>query len=292
MDLKYLILLTALISGISIFLNSYAVKGFEATIFTLAKNVLVAVALFSIIIAIGQWQELKKLSKKQWIQLAGIGLVGGSIPFILFFKGLQLTTGTTAGFLHKTLFIVVIILALVFLKEKLNLRFAFLAGAMLLGTFLLAKPDVQFSTAHLLIVGAVLFWAIENVFAKHVLKSLSGNVVAFGRMFFGSIFILCYLFVLDKQALLFSMSSAQYLWIGITAGMLFLYVLTYYNGLKHVQVSVAASLLTLGLPITALLDAAFRHVVLSFADIAGILLVVGSVVVLCIPSVQVAYGRA
>jgi len=45
------------------------------------------------------------------------GIVG-ELPFVLFFNGLAQTTGAKAGFIHKTLFIYVSLMALYFLKER------------------------------------------------------------------------------------------------------------------------------------------------------------------------------
>ncbi|MBT4175080.1 EamA family transporter, partial [archaeon] len=88
-----LVLLTAIISGFSIFINKLGVQGIDPYIFTFLKNTLVAVFLFSIIILAYQYKKLKQLKLKQWFQLALVGLLGGSIPFLLFFKGLTLTSG-------------------------------------------------------------------------------------------------------------------------------------------------------------------------------------------------------
>ena len=95
-----LVLGTAVISGVSIFLNKFGVGGMDPAVFTTAKNVLVAVFLISTLLALKEWKTLKSLSGKAWGQLALIGLIGGSIPFLLFFTGLQMTSAAQAGFLH------------------------------------------------------------------------------------------------------------------------------------------------------------------------------------------------
>src|SRR3989344_2164661 len=161
-----LVFITAIISGFSIFINSFAVKGFDSSVFTFSKNIVVALLLFSVLLFFGQFQELKRLSAKQWGQLALIGLIGGSIPFLLFFKGLQLTTGQTSAFIHKTIFIYVTVFAVIFLKEKLTYKHLIAASLLLAGNFLLILPDFNFSTGHLLILSATIFWAAENALAK------------------------------------------------------------------------------------------------------------------------------
>jgi len=279
----WLVIATAVISGFSIFMNSFAVKGFDSSVFTFSKNLVVALFLIALILGFGYRNELWSLKKKQWLQLLIIGFVGGSVPFLLFFKGLQLTTGSTSAFIHKTLFLLVIVLATVFLKEKLTKSMIAASLLLMAGTYFMVKPNFSFSYGHLLVAGAVIFWAIENTYAKYVLKEVSGTVVAFGRMFFGSLFILIFLAVSGKLSLVASMSQAQYLWILVTSVFLLLYVLTFYNGLKHIQVSTATAVLTIGAPITTLLTWIFRGTTVSSFEAFGILCIGAGTVLILLP---------
>lgn len=273
-----LVLLTALVSGVSIFMNAFAVKGFNPIVFTTMKNSLVAIALFSLVLLIKDRNLHKILDKRVLGILALIGLIGGSIPFALFFTALQMSDKVLAGFIHKTLFIWASFFAIILLKEKINRKF--LAGAVLLfiGNVLFFAPSISFSFPLLLILCATVLWALENVIAKHALKELSGSIVAFGRMFFGSVFLLAYLAFSNQLPLVASFSIAQLQWILLTSAFLFLYVFTYYNGLKHLPVHKAASILLLAQPITALLSLAFLGKQLAFAQALGLLLIVSGTV--------------
>ena len=273
-----LVFFTAVVSGFSIFINSFGVKGFDSSVFTFSKNVVVALFLFSIIIFLNQFNELKKLDRRHWLQLAGIGLIGGSIPFLLFFKGLQMATGTAAGFIHKTMFVYAAVFALLFLKEKLTKGLFFGALLLLAGNYFMIRPDFNLSLGIVFIFIATVLWAAENILAKYVLKELSGTVVAFGRMFFGSLFILVFLLATGKAALVFSMSYNQYLWIALTSIFLLLYVFTYYNGLKAVKVTTASCILALGAPITTLLSFVFNGTAISLYEGLGMLLIVLGVI--------------
>ena len=273
MDMKkkglILILLTAIISGISIFVNSIGVKEFDSSIFTFSKNIVVALFLFSIILAFGKFAQLKALKRNQWIQLAIIGLIGGSIPFLLFFKGLQLTTGTTSAFIHKTMFIYIAIFAFLFLKEKLNRWFILGAALLLIGNFLFIRPDFNLSIGHILIVFATLFWAVENTYAKYVVKEVSGTLIAFGRMFFGSLFILIFLSASGKLDLISSLTFVHFTWIFLTSVLLLGYVIAYYNGIRYIKISTAACVLAIGSPITTLLSFVFQAKAFSFNQVFG-----------------------
>ncbi len=114
-----LIFMTALISGFSIFVNKFSIQGFNPFLYAGIKNALVAIALFSVIIAFHRRKELTKLTRTDWRDLFIIGAVGGSVPFLLFFYGLSITTAAKAAFVHKLVFLFVAALAFVFLKERL-----------------------------------------------------------------------------------------------------------------------------------------------------------------------------
>ena len=99
----HLIFLTAIISGFSIFINKFGVSMGNPYVFTFLKNSAVFVFLFSLILLFNEFKHFKKLKKQDWMKLITIGLVGGSIPFLLFFKGLSLITSAKGAFIHKTI---------------------------------------------------------------------------------------------------------------------------------------------------------------------------------------------
>lgn len=264
------IIATAMISGVAVFINSFGVAIGDSAVYTFAKNVVVAVMLAALLLATAKRRELAMLAHRDWLALAGIGLVGGSIPFLLFFRGLQLTTGATSAFIHKLVFVFAALFALALLRERLNP--IAIAGAALLigGTYLFLAPQLTLQAGHLLVLSATIMWAFENVWAKHLLRRLSSPVVAFARMGFGSLFILGYLVASGKAPLLASITSAQLGWSLLASALLFGYVTTYYAGLARVRVSSATAILTLGAPITALLSWLFTDAQLVLGDLVSI----------------------
>lgn len=253
---------TAIISGVSIFVNQFGVKVINSDIFTGLKNIVVAVILLCLIFWFKEWKSLAKLKIKEWLTLVLIGLVGGSIPFLLFFKGLAVTSGASTSFIHKTLFIYVIILAALFLKEKINRNLVIGASLLLLGNMMLLKVfgGFQFGYGELLVLFATLFWAAEQIISKKALENISPKIVAWGRMFFGFLFIFIFWAATGQVQLLGGLGISQLSWVWITAVFLLGYVLTWYSGLKYIKVSTAACILSLGAPITSLLDMAQKGI--------------------------------
>jgi len=274
-----LILSTAFISGLAVFVNKFGVAVINPYIFTGLKNVIVVLLIISWLLMIKDWKVLKDLKKKQWFLLLVIGLIGGSIPFLLFFKGLSMTSGLQAAFIHKTMFIYIAILAVIFLKEKISRGFLTAGLILFLSNILLLKlTSLNFGWGDFLILMATLFWAGENVLSKYILKDLPSSIVIWGRMFFGSIFIILFLLITGQAGLVNSLSLEQFGWVLITSVLLFGYVTTWYTGLKYVKVSQAAVILLLASPITTLLSWMFLNQVLLVNQFFGIILALLAVI--------------
>jgi drug/metabolite transporter (DMT)-like permease len=273
-----LIFSTAVISGFSVFLNKYSVSVVNPYIFTFLKNAIVALVLSGLVLTFKNRQALRGTNKKQWLMLILVGLIGGGIPFLLFFKGLSMTSAAQGSFIQKTMFIYVAILAVAFLKEKISRGFLFGMILMLTGSFLSLKfLPVSFGRGDALIFLATIFWAIENIISKKALAALPSSLVAWGRMFFGCVFIFIYLAVFGQAGLLFSLDAKQIIWTALTAILLLGYVLTWYGGLKRVPVSLATAILVFGSPITTFLSLVSGRG-LGLRDAASILLIAAGLV--------------
>lgn len=274
-------LLTACVSGFAIFVNKFAITGLNASLFTFAKAAIVAALLLALLLAFREFPRLRALTRSSWAKLMAIGLVGGCIPFLLYFNALQLTSAINAAFIHKTLFIWVSVLALLFLKERLDRRF--LAGAALLlagNTLVFGINIAVFNLADLMILAATLLWAVENTISKRVLRELPARVVAFGRMGFGALFTLPFLFATNSLQGILTLTPANLFWIALTAGFLLLYVSLWYPALKHARASVATACLFAGLPITSLLSALFLGKALSLTSAIGMLVIAAGIAVI------------
>ncbi|MBT4823886.1 DMT family transporter [Candidatus Woesearchaeota archaeon] len=273
---------TAIVSGFSIFVNKFGLTGIDPYVFTGLKNLVVVLFLLSLIFFMGEFRELAKLTKKQWLKLGVIGLFGGSIPFLLFFKGLSMTSAVSGAFIHKTMFIFVTIGAIIFLKEKINKYFVVGAGLLLVGNILLLKisplSSAILTKGNLFILIATLLWATENLISKHTLKELSSRTVAFGRMAFGFGFILMFWLFTGRMEAAFSTTLPQLTWVLLTSAFLFLYVASWYYALQRLKASVATSILLLGSPITTALSIIFLNTSVTISQGIGMLLIIAGIV--------------
>lgn len=268
-----LALAAAVVSGISIYVNAQAVSAFpNATLFTTLKNVMVGAALVAAVLV---WRrpDVRRLAPQQWGGLAVLGVVGGSVPFILFFEGLSRSVNAgDASFIHKTLFLWVAFGAIAFLpRERLGAGQVAALGVLLVAQLLLGAPrSVSFGLGELMVLAATLLWSAEVVIARRLLPATSSAIAAAGRMGGGAVVMLAYTGATGQLSL--ALSPVQWMWLGITAVLLTAFVSTWYAALRRAPATAVTCVLTLGAPITALLALGSGRVP-SVPQVAGYALV-------------------
>jgi len=276
----YLAILAALISGVSIFINKFAVASISSPlVFTTTKNLLVGILILSIIFISKKWKLIYKLNKKDLIYLGLIGIIGGSIPFYLFFTGLSQIPAINAAILQKTLVLWVIILAIPLLKEKLSKLQIVAVGLLFLSNFIIGGfKGFQFSFGELMIIGATIFWAVENIIAKKILPRVDVDILVLARMLFGGVILLIATFIKEPANFnqILQLSSTQLFWIILTAIALLAYVMSWYRALKFTPAITVTSILVGSTLVTNILSAIFiTHVWNQLMGIQAILIVLG-----------------
>jgi drug/metabolite transporter (DMT)-like permease len=273
-------LLASFVSGISIFINKFAVTAIpQPLVFTSIKNTAVAISIIGVLFLNGKWRQIKKLSHKELGLLTLIGVVGGSIPFYLFFTGLSTIPAINGAIIQKTLVLWVAILAIPFLKEKLS-RISIIAVFLLfLANILIGGfTGFKYSTGEGLVLLATLLWAIETVLAKKIIPNIDPDILTAARMGIGAIVLLLMSVIMQPIALsgIPSFSYTQWFWLALTATTLFIYVSTWYRALKFASAIMVTSILVGVTFVTNLLSAIFiTHTFSSLLIIQSILITVG-----------------
>ncbi len=276
---------TAVISGFAVFINGYGVRAWaevaDATTYTTLKNLTAALLIGTV--AGGLWwrdsndkPSLPQESRQRWT-LGTIALLGGSVPFVLFFEGLALASSTQAAFLHKTLIIWVGILALVFLKEKIGWPQVAAIGLLVWGQVaMLGSVDtLAFGRGELMILVATLMWSVEVILAKKVLKGVSSATVALARMAGGSLLLILWTLIRGFSVEWAALTGTHFMWVFVTGIFLAGYVLTWFAALARAPAVDVTAVLVAGAVITALLQTSVRGIALP--DPVGLALIIAGV---------------
>jgi drug/metabolite transporter (DMT)-like permease len=266
---------TACISGVSIWLNGRAVTHFsDATVYTTAKNAVAGGLLLVLVLAFGSSgrASLPAIARRRWPALLTVAVIGGSIPFVLFFEGLARAEATQASFIQKTLVVWVALLAVPLLGERFRAPHALAVVFLIAGQAWLAGSvgTVTFGTGEAMILGATLLWSVEVVFVKRLLGSLPARTLAAARMGLGTALLVCWLALSWKVGQLADLDAAQWRWVLLTGLLLPAYVATWYAALARAQAVDVTAVLVFGAVVTALLSGAADGTAIS---VAGTILV-------------------
>lgn len=252
-----LALATAVISGISVYVAKFGTQAVpDPFVYTTARNLTVGIVSLVLLALSGRLGEVGQVSGKSWGRLALIALVGGSLPFLMFFWGLTLTSASTGSLIQKTQFLFVALFAVPLLGEKLG-RWQ-IAGLVALALGIALQGPTTFrgiGIGEALILGATLLWAAESVLVRRTLREVSPWLAATARMAGGSVILVAALVATGRLGGLFSLDQSQVLWVVIPSVFLFGYVTTWYTALRHAPATLVTSVLSLGAPVTALLGA-------------------------------------
>jgi drug/metabolite transporter (DMT)-like permease len=291
-----LVLATALISGVSTFVNAYAIAGTSSDAFVTVRNLVVALLIAPVALVAAR-RSPAPLARWDLVGLVVVGLVGGAVPFLLFFHGLALATAAggaaTASFVYRTLFLMATVLGVVALAERFPARVFAAAILLVLGNvLLLSLVSPLWTPGTTYVLAATVLWAGEYTLSKRLLGHLRSTTVGFGRMGFGAVFLLAYLGLTAQYGAVAALTGPQWVWVGISAALLAAFVLTWYAGLQRVDLSVATAVLVVGFPVTFLLEIVARGAPFTAGEIVGVVAVLVGAAIAVGGTLWSALGRA
>jgi drug/metabolite transporter (DMT)-like permease len=275
----------ATISGVAVFLNGYGVRVVrDATVYTTSKNLVAALLLGLLALAMAGRSARPALPRtgRQFAGLAALAVLGGSVPFVLFFEGLARASSTHAAFVQKTLVVWVAALAVPLLGERL--RAAHVAAmALIVGGLVLLDGGLtgfRLGDGEVLILAATLLWAVEVVVAKRLLAGLAPATVGLARMGLGLVVLLGWLAVTGRLAALTQLSGRGWAWSVLTGAVLAGYVATWFAALARAGAIDVTAVLSVGAVITALLGLAVKGTAVAAPNAVGLaLLLAGAAVI-------------
>lgn len=229
--------------------------------------------------------DLRKMTRKQWIAIAIVALFSGALGTMLYTAALakiQYTQYSVVVLLQQQLQpIWAIGTAAILLKERVTKSFLLWAAVALVAAYFISFKDltVNFSTgketviAGMLALTAGLLWGSSTAISKYVLNKVSFITGTTLRFFLAPIFALIIIFVMNQGNALTAITMSQWqtiLLITFSTGMVALGF--YYYGLKKTPARIT-TLCELVWPASAILiDYFVFHKTLSPTQIFGVIL--------------------
>jgi drug/metabolite transporter (DMT)-like permease len=291
-----LALAAAGVSGFAVFINSYGVRAVpDATVYTTAKNLVAALLLVVGMVAVSRWTPVRtpsptdrpahRLRPTQWAGLAAVAVVGGSVPFVLFFEGLAQASSSQAAFVHKTLVVWVAVLAVPLLGERLRgLQLAAIA-VLVTGQAVLAGglAGFRFGGGEGLVLAATLLWSVEVVLAKWLLRDVPPRVVAVVRMAAGASLLVVWVAASGRWSALAGLDAEGWLWAAVTGGVLAGYVALWFTALALAPAVDVTAVLVVAAVVTGLLNVVVKGAAVTGWTATGMLIVLAGAVLAATP---------
>ena len=240
---------------------------------------------------IKNWNKIINITKKGWLSILGVSILGGLLGTYFYTKALGYT-----GYIELSIVVLLqkfqplfaISLATIILKEKITKRFIILSIIAVIGGYLVTfglNPLKLWNNNNMVAafyaILAALCWGSSTVLGKYILKNLSFSLVTALRLLLTTIFGII-IIISIKINLLYSAISIQQ-WQAIflivfTTGTLALFI--YYYGLKNIPAS-HATIFELFWPLSAvLIDWIINEKTLSVMQLTGAIMLLGSMTIL------------
>ncbi|ARK30831.1 DMT family transporter [Halalkalibacter krulwichiae] len=262
-----------------------AIESFEPATIAFLRFLGAALFLFPIMWLVEK--NIPKITRKDWLLFALLGLTGIAIYNICFFLASKYAPVIKSSLFIGTNPMLIMLLSGLFLKEvitKRNVAGLFLAFLGVIIVITEGKMSVillfEFEWIDLILLFAVITWAVYSVLGRIVLRKFSSIVSTTYAVAFGTIFLLP--FSLFEKPWTHMATSTPASWFAIAYMSLFVTVIgfiLYYYGIQQIGASKAAIFINV-MPVSAVMMAAiFLGEELTVTTVIGATLVVTGVYV-------------
>lgn len=282
--LIYLMLVVATSTWGSAFIaGKIAIQSFEPATVAFFRFLGAAILLFPLMWYIER--DVPKPTKKDWLLFAMLGLTGIALYNIFFFIASKHAPVIKSSLFIASNPILIIVLSALFLKEKISRNQVFGLILAILGVaFIITNGHLEvfinmdFEPIDLVLLGAVVCWALYSVIGRVVLRKYSSIVSTTYAVAFGTVFLFPFALMETTMADLTSSSSGAWLAIGhMSVFVTVVSFIMYYYGIQQIGAAKASIFINF-MPISAVLMASlFLGEALTLPHLIGAFFVLGGV---------------
>jgi len=137
----YWALLSAIFAGTTAILAKIGVEGVNSHLATAIRTAVILVFSWTIALSVVPWSEVGQISRRTWLFLVLSGIATG-LSWLCYFRALQLGEASRVAPIDKLSVVFVILLAAIFLRERLTWQHVVGGSLVVGGALLLAwKPS-------------------------------------------------------------------------------------------------------------------------------------------------------
>lgn len=270
---------SAFFAGITAILAKCGIKKTDSDIATTLRTVIVLIFSWIMVFISGSVNTVNSISLKSWIFLILSGLATGA-SWLCYFRALQIGDINKVVPIDKSSTVLTVLLALIFLGEKITALKILAIILILIGTFLMIekKENVNKESKNkswlLYAVLSAVFASLTSILAKIGIENVESNLGTALRT--GVVLIMAWLivFIKGKQTQIKQIPKNEFLFIclsGVATGASWL---CYYKALKDGLASVVVPIDKLSIIVSIAFSAIVFKEKLSKKALLGLLLIV------------------
>lgn len=277
-------IIAGFVSGVSIWANSLFAVWTDPILFVFIRNGIVVLLLLPLVLSkpsviTGIRRDLGKIKL-----LTAIGVIGGGIPFALFFTGLAMTGPLLGNLINKSLFIWVAALSFVILREKPKLPE--IAGLFILGIGTVTGVSLNQATfpaqGVFMVLTATMLWALEYILTKKIVSAVPVSSIMLARMGFGLPVLALILMVRGVNPMQVRIPPASMAAVALSALLLIAFMGSWYRALKYAHAFRVSAVLTFSPVVTAFMALLFSGKPVGPVQLISYVLLCLGISVVCI----------
>ena len=280
---------SALFAGITSVLAKCGIQKTDSTVATAIRTMVVLIFSWIMVFIIGSQSQITMIDYKIWIFLVLSGLATGA-SWLCYFKALQLGNINKVVPIDKSSIILTMLLAFIFLQEKINLWGMIGIVLITVGTFMMIEKkdikeeqNVKGNRWLLYAIGSAVFASFTSILGKIGISGVESNLGTAIRT--GVVLIMAWIMVMitGKMHTITETSKKELAFIvlsGLATGSSWL---CYYKALQDGPASVVVPIDKLSILVTVIFSYVIFHEKLSLKAGTGLFFIVIGTLVMLIP---------
>ena len=280
---------SALFAGITSVLAKCGIQKTDSTVATAIRTMVVLIFSWIMVFIIGSQSQITMIDYKIWIFLVLSGLATGA-SWLCYFKALQLGNINKVVPIDKSSIILTMLLAFIFLQEKINLWGMIGIVLITVGTFMMIEKkdikeeqNVKGNRWLLYAIGSAVFASFTSILGKIGISGVESNLGTAIRT--GVVLIMAWIMVMitGKMYTIKETSKKELAFIvlsGLATGSSWL---CYYKALQDGPASVVVPIDKLSILVTVIFSYVIFHEKLSLKAGTGLFFIVIGTLVMLIP---------
>lgn len=269
---------SAFFAGITAILAKIGIKNTDSNLATAIRTVVILLFSWLMVFIVGSFNTITELSNKTIIFLILSGLATG-LSWLCYFKALQLGNVNKVTPIDKSSTILTMVLAMIFLREKITILKIISIILIGIGTYLMIEKKDDNKQAKnnkwlLFAFGSAIFASLTSILGKVGIEGVESNLGTAIRTIEVLLMAWIVVFVTKKQSEIKNIDKKSWKFLvlsGLTTGLSWL---CYYKALQDGQASIVVPIDKLSIVITIAFSYFILKEKLNKKSILGLILIV------------------